>query len=311
MNRLPRAKVLPLISLVLASMSVLLCCGVVPTPGHAAETSAKANQSYTARGLVRKITDDRTKAVIRHEAIAGYMPAMTMEFNVRDTNELAGIRVGDTLKFRLTATEAPHWIDEIQRQVGGTTEAAAGKPSKAKPAGGRVAELKPGDALPDYELLSENGKRVRFSDFRGKVVAFTFIFTRCPLPDFCPRMGGNFAAAREKLLANPNAPTNWQFLSISFDPAVDKPAVLAGYADFYRKGNADRWLFAAAPMATLNELGPRIDLIVIREAGGSISHNLRTVVLGPDGRIRKQLDGNTWTPDDLAKAMIEAAKGTP
>ena len=276
-----------------------------PRPMLAAESASATNQIHTTRGLVREIAPDRHKAVIRHEAIPGYMPAMTMQFNVRNTNELSGISVGDTVTFRLTATEETHWIDQVNKVASTTNRTAE---SKAPIAPSRIAELKPGDLLPDYELIAETGKAIRFSDFRGKAVAFTFIFTRCPLPDYCPRMGNHFAQARELILANSNASTNWQFLSISFDPDFDKPAVLSAYANFYRKDNADRWLFAAAPISSLAQLAPRLDLMVKREAGGSISHNLRTVVLDPQGRIHRQFDGNEWMPQELARALTEAAR---
>ena len=270
----------------------------------AAGAASATNQVHTTQGLVREIDLDRHKAVIRHEAIPGYMPAMTMEFNVRDTNELSGIAVGDTVTFRLTVSEETHWIDQLSKVASATNSDSVVKPQITP---SQIAELKPGDFLPDYELIGESGKTVRFSEFRGKVVAFTFIFTRCPLPDYCPRMGSNFAKARELMLANTYAPTNWQFLSISFDPDFDKPAVLSSYANFYRKDNADRWLFAAAPISSLVQLAPRLDLMVNREAGGSISHNLRTVVLDTQGRIYRQFDGNQWTPPELAQALVDAA----
>jgi len=270
----------------------------------AAGAASATNQVHTTQGLVREIDLDRHKAVIRHEAIPGYMPAMTMEFNVRDTNELSGIAVGDTVTFRLTVSEETHWIDQLSKVASATNSDSVVKPQITP---SQIAELKPGDFLPDYELIGESGKTVRFSEFRGKVVAFTFIFTRCPLPDYCPRMGSNFAKARELMLANTYAPTNWQFLSISFDPDFDKPAVLSSYANFYRKDNADRWLFAAAPISSLVQLAPRLDLMVNREAGGSISHNLRTVVLDTQGRIYRQFDGNQWTPSELAQALVDAA----
>lgn len=288
------------------SISIAILTVVVARPNlaRAAEARPATNQTHTARGVVREIAPDRHKAVIRHEAIPNYMPAMTMEFNVRDTNELSGIGAGDTINFQLTATEDTHWIDHVRKVASATNSTPAAK-ARITPA--QIAELKPGDQLPDYELMAETGKAIRFSDFRGKAVAFTFIFTRCPLPDYCPRMGNNFAKARELILATTNTPTNWQFLSISFDPDFDQPVVLSSYANFYRKDNADRWLFAAAPMKSLAELAPRLDLMVNREAGGSISHNLRTVVLDPQGRIHRQLDGNEWTPKQLAEALTEAA----
>jgi len=289
-----------------AILLVLLISTLGPSRStRAAEATSGTNKVHAARGLVREISPDRHKAVIRHEAIPGYMPAMTMEFNVKNSNELSGIAAGDTIAFQLTATEETHWIENVRKLASGTNGVAA---AKAESVPSRVAELKPGDTLPDCELTAENGKSIRFSDFRGKAVAFTFIFTRCPLPDFCPRVGSHFAKARDLLRASTNAPANWQFLSISFDPDFDKPAVLSSYANYYRNGNADRWLFAAAPVSSLAQLAPRLDLLVNREPGGSISHNLRTVVLDPRGHIYRQFDGNQWTPAQLAQALIEAAE---
>ena len=158
-----------------------------------------------------------------------------------------------------------------------------------------------------FDLTDHHGQPRTLADFRGKAVAFTFIFSRCPLPDFCPRMGNNFAAARELVLTNTSAPTNWQFISISFDPEYDTPAALRSYARFYRHDNADRWLFTAAPLKVLATLAPELGLMFAREEGGSFSHNLRTVVLDTKGRIHRQFDGNQWTADALATAMLEAA----
>ena len=168
-------------------------------------------------------------------------------------------------------------------------------------------ELKVGDALPDETLTAEDGRTIRLSDFHGRALAFTFFFTSCPLPDFCPRMNKNFAEARQLLTADTNAPANWQFLSISFDPTLDRPEVLGGYAGLYRAGDTNRWLFAVGETNALANLAPQLDLHFWRE-GGSISHNLRTVVLDTNGRITHQFDGNDWTAQDLANAIREAAK---
>jgi len=284
-------------------LSVLLSAAA-RLEARGAETGPDPSQVYTVRGVVREIAPDGRKVVIRHEAITNYMPAMTMEFIVRDTNELQGVAAGDTVTFRLMATEDTHWIDRIARVASGTTNNLATASPGAKIT--TIVELRAGDLMPDCELLAEDGRRVRFSDFRGKALALTFFFTRCPLPDFCPRMGRNFAQARELILATAHAPTNWQFLSISFDPEFDQPSVLASYANFYRAGNANRWLFAAAPTNALAELAPRLDLMVRREADGSISHNLRTVVLDGQGRIRRQFDGNEWKAEQLAGEVIRA-----
>ena len=120
-------------------------------------------------------------------------------------------------------------------------------------------------------------------------------------------MNKNFSETRKLLLADTNAPANWQLLCISFDSAFDSPPILQSYAGLYRGTNADRWLFAVAPTNTLRELAPKVDLNVWRE-NGVLSHNLRTVVLDTNGTIFKQFDGNDWTPQQLAAAIRDAAK---
>lgn len=267
------------------------------------DVSQSGVKSYNARGVVRQIADDRHQVTIQHEAIDGYMPAMTMEFAVKDTNQLNGISPADEVTFKLVVGENDSWIENV-RFVAHRIENVTNNEFTFHADG---TELKLGDALPDYELMTEDGKRIRFSDFRGRALAFTFFFTRCPLPDYCPRMNKNFEQARELIISASNAPTNWQFLSISFDPDFDKPEVLSSYADLYRGGNPDRWLFAAASINTLADLAPRLDLMVMRQ-GTSISHNMRTVVLDPQGRIYRQFDGNEWTPQQLSNAMLEAAR---
>jgi len=233
---------------------------------------------------------------------------MTMDFNVKNTNELSGIRPKDEITFTLVVGANDEWVEKIHR-LGRSAEPAANALSMPMqmPGGMMMPELKPGDALPDYALTAEDGKPVHISDFRGRALAFTFFFTRCPLPDYCPRMNNNFAQTRKILLADAHAPTNWQLLSISFDPGFDTPAVLANYASVYRGEDASRWLFASAPTNVLADAALRLDLMIMRQ-GNNISHNLRTVVLDPAGRIYKQFDGNQWTPQQLADAIAQAAR---
>lgn len=289
----------------------LLLASVLDSRVNAADAPAAGKQVHTVRGVVRSIADDRKTAVIRHEAIPGYMPAMTMELSVRDPKELSEIKPGDRISFRLVADSETHWIDTLRRiESPNGVALPPAQPVPAVPPAPRTrqvpVELKAGNPMPDAELISETGQRLRLSDFHGRALAFTFIFTRCPLPDFCPRMGQNFSKARELLLADAHSPTNWTFLSISFDPDFDKPAVLTAYAQNYRGENSDRWVFAAAPTNVLRELAPRLDLIVNREEG-SFSHNLRTVVIDTRGVISRQFDGNRWKAEELADAIREAA----
>ncbi len=294
----------PVLSLSFAALLVG-CDQPAPPPAPVATSTNVATQIYETRGVVRSVPEGGITLIVRHEEIPGYMPKMTMELNVRNTNEIAGLERNDEITFELVATTDTHWIQKIKR-VGKIAETET--PAAESPAFSLTKELEPGDAVPDYELVAEDGRTVRFSDFRGQAVAFTFIFSRCPLPDFCPRMGNNFAATRDLIRTNTAAGTNWQFLSISFDPEYDKPEVLRVYARSYRHDNPDRWLFVTASQQVLRTFAPELDLMLAKEEGGSISHNLRTVVLDPLGRIHKLFNGNRWTPEELAEAIQEAAK---
>jgi protein SCO1/2 len=278
---------------------LLLAIGCRREPS-APPVSAATNQTYSVRGVVQAIPPDLRHVTIKHEAIPGYMAAMTMDFSVKDTNELNRVSVGDEITFTLVVTADDDWIENLRR-TGKTGAVATPGWSIVEP------ELEVGDPLPDAEFTSETGRPIRFADFRGRAVAFTFFFTSCPLPEYCPRMNRNFSEAQKILQADTRAPANWQLLSISFDPAFDSPQVLQGYASFYRGTNADRWLFAVASTNTLRALAPRLDFRFWRD-NGVLSHNLRTVVVDGAGKISRQFDGNDWTPEQLADAIRAAAK---
>ena len=262
-----------------------------------------AAKSYDVRGIIQELATNGSTATIKHEAIPGYMAAMTMDFSVRNTNEFAGLVPNDEVTFKLMVAENDDWIEGVRFVAHHVSEVTNGVFTFHV----ATAELKPGEVLPDYEFTGEDGKIFHFSDFHGRAVAFTFFFTSCPLPEFCPRMNKNFAEARKILLADTNALANWELLSISFDSDFDKPEMLSGYGNFYRSQDTNRWLFAVASTNTLAGLAPKVDLRFWRE-GGSISHNLRTVVLDGNRKIFEQFDGNDWTAQQLADAIVGAAR---
>ena len=278
------------------SCSILFCALMFFVPAFADD----ATTSYPVTGVVESVAPDRHQATIHNQTIPGYMDEMTMDFPVRDTNVLNGISAGDKISFTLIVTKNDEWIENVRR-TGHTTDIA----TNAAPA--MTMELSPGDLLPDGELIAEDGRHIHLSDFHGQAVAFTFFYTRCPLPNYCPLMNRNFSSARDLILSAAGAPTNWELLSISFDPDSDTPQVLTAFGGFYRHEKPGHWLFTAATANTLATLAPALDLMVSHE-GDSISHNLRTVVLDTHGRIYKQFDGNKWTPQELADAVQAAAK---
>lgn len=162
--------------------------------------------------------------------------------------------------------------------------------------------ISPGDPAPDGTWTDQEGRTFKLSDFKGKALALTFIFTRCPLPDFCPRMSLHFdevqrALAKEK---------GWHLLSLSFDPKHDTPAVLKAYAEF-RKADLSTWTFATAEQEAVLKWGSRFGLMVSQK-DGLIDHNLRTIVIDAQGRIQRVFDGNQWTTDQLIAEMKKAMR---
>jgi protein SCO1/2 len=300
-----------------AALSVAVGCSKKSdAPGASPFDSMTADKSFQTRGEVREISKEGRTAVIRHEEIPGYMPRMTMELNVRNPGELRDIRAGDTVDFRLNVNGQTHWIDEVRKGKADTNPtvattnpvpAAIGAATSAPVSASATAEalLTVGAEFPDVQLMGEDGRPFRLSELRGNAVALTFVFTRCPLPDFCPRMGQQFKTARRRMQQE-TGPTNWMFLSVSFDAEYDQPEVLKKYAEGYRGDSLDRWKFCAADAKALGEMSGKVGLTVVADGGG-FSHNLRTVVLDPKGRLHQSFNGNLWTATELTESMRRAA----
>jgi protein SCO1/2 len=278
----------------------LLVTAACDSPSPKSADNVDGTQSYFAEGVIEKISPDRHAATIHHKAIPGYMMEMTMDFPVRDGHLLDGLNPGDQVDFTLNVTKDDSWIESVRR-IGHIDLPATNSASDA------ASTLRPGDLIPDSGFLAEDGRTVHLSDFRGNVVVFTFFFTRCPLPNYCPMLNHNFAQTRTLLLSQPDAPKNWQFISISFDSEFDTPQMLSGYADSYRNHNPDRWLFVAATPETLARFAAALGLVVMRDDNG-ITHNLRTVVVDPNGRLFLRYNDNLWTPEELAQAIRKAAQ---
>jgi len=261
---------------------------------------------FETRGLIRAIPAGGETLVVRHEAIPGYMPSMTMELNVRDSEELVSLKKDDLITFQLVARDEEHWIRHIRKVGQSTLPTAIPEPLVASQ---HIPPVQIGAEFPDVELIREDGRRIRLSSFRGNSVALTFFFTRCPLPEYCPRMLKNFRSARNQMLAAGKDATNWVFLAISFDSANDTPEILAKHARGYRGSSDIHWVFASAETNAMSVLIPSTQLMVAKE-GESFSHNLRTVVLDGRGRLTRRFDGNEWTSEQLTEAVWSAAGKT-
>ena len=285
----------------------LVSCGE-KSPGQNPAPDARNGQSstqiFSVKGVVKELKPDGKTAVVQHEEIPNYMPAMTMPFEVKNTNELTGLRPGDEVSFRLFVTEKEGWIDRITKL--GSTNVAEPPPAETFRRVRTVDPLNVGDPMPDYPFTNELGEAIHLGQFKGQALGLTFIYTRCPFPNFCPRMSSNFADAYKKLSALPDAPGNWRLLSISFDPEHDTPALLKSYAKRYDYGT-NHWSFATGALIDIDAITEQFGLIFPREGVG-FNHNLRTVVVDAQGRVQKVFTGNEWKVDDFVEEMVKAAE---
>ena len=280
----------------------------MPPGTGAATTNAASPRTFPGKGLVKAISPDGMSATIQHEEFVNYMEAMTMPFAVKDRKELDGIKAGDAVTFRLLVTEDHGWIDQVKK----TSEPV--KVPEPRPLTRRVREVDPlsvGDLMPHYPFTNELGKAVSLADFKGNAVAFTFIFTRCPFPDFCPRLSQNFASAYKQLKEMPAGPKNWKLLSISFDPEYDTPKTLTAYAERYKYDPAS-WSFLTGELIEIDAITEQFGLMFPRNQDGTgFDHNLRTVVIDPQGKIQAVLKGNSWKAEELVTEMVKAAGAKP
>lgn len=275
-------------------------------PAESQATAAEAGpRTFQVKGIVREIKPNGTTAMIKHEEIPDYMMAMTMPFDARDPKELEGLNPGDQVTFRLNVTDTDGWIDQVK--VVGHEEPGNAKPKVPSIRMARVVEeLREGDTMPDYPFTNEWDRQVRLSDYSGRAIGMTFIYTRCPYPTFCPRQSRQFAAASERLKAMENGPKNWHLLSVSFDPGYDTPDVLLEYGKEYGYDPV-RWSFLIGEIIEIDAITEQFGMIVSRDGEG-FSHNVRTVVIDAAGKIRKILVGNEWTVDEFVEEMVLAAK---
>jgi len=280
----------------------LLAAGCGQAPAGPASGSGTNAQIFQVNGVVMALQLREKSVTIKHAAVTNYMPAMTMPFEVRDTNELAGLEAGDPVTFRLLVTDTEGWIDRIRK---------TGPKTNTPPTTGafrRVRDVEPlneGDPLPEYHFTNQFGRPFSTAQFKGQALAIEFLFTRCPFPTFCPFLANNFAEAQQKLLARTNAPANWQLLTISFDPEFDTPEVLRRYAEAHG-GDPAHWTFATGDLMDITALGEQFSLAFWHEDGG-ISHNLRAAVVDAAGRVQKIFAGNQWASDDLVAELELAA----
>jgi protein SCO1/2 len=249
-------------------------------------------KTYAVDGIVVAVDPAAHTMLVSHRAIGHYMPAMLMPFRAESPAELAPLHPGARVLFNLSVTKAEAVARHIR--LSGAPDAALPPPKE---------KIAIGAALPDFQLTDQNGNTVRTSDLHGKVVAIDFIYTRCPLPDVCPRLSANFAALQRQF--RESAGDNLALLSVTVDPDFDTPAVLAEYAR--RWAAVPGWLFLTGNVAPLaSALGE-----IYWADEGSIGHNSTTSIFGRDGRLSAQVEGSNYRPDQLAHLIARQLENHP
>lgn len=258
-------------------------------------------REYELRGQVLAVNAERGELTIRHDDIPGFMPGMTMPFRVSEARWLEGRMPGDLVRATLVVRDTDAYLSRVDR-IGHVPLAAADVPHAAE-----APIAMPGDEAPDALFVDQAGRERRLSDWRGSVVAVTFIYTRCPVPNFCPLMDRNFAVVQREIAATAHPGSRPHLVSVSFDPAHDTPEVLEDYA---RRAGADpaRWSFVTGTPEEIERFAGRFGVTTIRSDADPVEivHNLRTAVIDPQGRIVTIFSGNDWTPTDLLRAMRAA-----
>lgn len=286
-------------------IAFLLCAALLGSGCERKSELAGTASHYEVQGVVRDLPPDHKTIEVEHEDIPGFMPSMTMPFEVRDEKRIADLNLGDAISFRLNVTARDSWIDRVRKID--PRQLHLPKPRLASiPASNAPARLHEGDPMPEFKLTDQEGKPVTLETFRGHPFVVTFIFTRCPIPNFCPRMSQNFAELQKAIQAAPSALAGTRLISVSFDPEFDTPAVMRQYA---QNAGADfaTWTFATGDPAEIHRLTSGFSILVQPEAG-TISHSLATALVDRDGKIAKIWRGNGWNAAQVMQEIEQHEK---
>jgi len=273
----------------------------------AGSSSAKSNtEQHAVRGTVVSADAGTGMIALHTETIPNFMEAMTMDYPLEDKAAATELHPGD----KITATLECERDDAGPKnlRLKDVVVIAQARPDYKPAVQYHVPAV--GDAVPDFKLLNQSGQTIGLKQFRGKVVVLTFVYTRCPVADYCPRMSRNFAEIDRALAAEPGMYAKTHLLSISFDPAYDTPKVLRSYGEAYTgkytQETFAHWDFAAPAAADLQKIEEWFDLGVTPGGGSTLQHSLATVVVGKDGKVVAYYPTNEWTPAEVLAKMRAA-----
>jgi protein SCO1/2 len=280
-------------------LAVLVLAFVAPSCGGSPVVRDAAERRYPFKGQVLSVSADSKQASIDHDEIPGFMSAMTMTYEARDPKEFEGLKAGDLITATLVVVSNGASLVEVKKVGEAPLKTPAAPAQEAPPASSGFEMLRPGDAVPDVVFVDQDGRERSFTSFKGSPVVLTFIYTRCPMPAFCPLMDRHFTAIQAGLEKEP-ALAAVRLASVSFDPTTDTPEVMKSHA---AKLGADpkRWSFLTGDRDAIDQFAARFGVSLVREGNAQrdITHNLRTAIVDDGGRLFKIYVGNSWTPDEV------------
>jgi protein SCO1/2 len=278
----------------LLSITLALLCALL-FACQPAKRPEDAGRRYEFKGKVVAVDRAQQLVTVSHEEIRGYMDAMTMPFALKDPSIINDISPGDMIQATLVVSSEGALLDDVA-----ITKPAARVPDAEQPKA--ATEAAPGDTLPDFSLVNQDGKRISTRQYKGKALLLTFIYTRCPVPEFCTLMSENFATIDSELKRDAALYGRTHLLSISIDPEHDTPKVLRSYGSAHT-GNFTtetfkHWEFATGTKEQVKTIAQFFGLTYYAEAD-QITHSLRTAIIAPDGKVSKVYTGNEWKPEEV------------
>lgn len=284
---------------------VAMVSGCRQSSTQAITSSGLSQKTFAIRGKV--IGTDATHVTLDGENVPGFMDPMTMAYKLKDPSVVSELHPGDRITAKiLVEQDADGFRDP---ELDNIVVIGQARPDYNPPVHYHTPQ--PGDQVPDVHLRNQSDRMLHLDQFRGKVVLMTFIYTRCPLADFCPRMSRNFADIDHALSANPTLYAQTHLLSVSFDPVYDTPTVLRSYGGAYTGRYTNErfthWDFAAPSEKDLPAITQFFNLGVTPGDGKTLTHSLSTILIGKDGRIVNWYPGNEWQPDEVLAEIKKAA----
>jgi protein SCO1/2 len=244
---------------------------------------------HITTGVILRVDRPAAVVTISHDVFPGFMDAMAMPFELKGGARSVPLTAGDRVRFRLSVKGSRSWVDRVEVVSAPSVDAGL----QQTPAAPVLVPV--GTAMPDFTLTDQSSAPVALSALKGKVVAVTFIYSRCPLPDYCPRMVENFKAVRERFAARMDK--DLVLLTISFDPQYDTPQILARYAASRRAGGPG-WHFLTGEPANIERVCNAFGIQYWPEEG-LITHSLQTAVIDRDGRLAATVEGKDFTPQQI------------